>query len=59
MKRGDHASFPLFHKQGVVLQELLERAEAAQIFEHIPLVAVGKMRGVDWAVITVSLACFC
>lgn len=41
-----------------MLQELLERAEAAQIFEQIPLVAVGKMRGVEWAVITVRLFSF-
>ena len=36
------------------LQELLESTEPALIFEQIPLVAVGKMRGVDWAIITVS-----
>ena len=38
-----------------MMQELLDLAEAAQIFEQIPLVAVGKMRGVDWTIITVSL----
>ena len=38
-----------------MVQELLALTEAAQVFEQIPLVAVGKMRGVDWTIITVSL----
>ncbi len=36
------------------VKELQDKTEAAQIFEQIPLVAVGKMRGVDWGAITVS-----
>ncbi len=36
------------------VKELLDKTDAAQIFEQIPLVAVGKMRGVDWDIITVS-----
>ena len=36
------------------VKELQDKSEAAQVFEQIPLVAVGKMRGVDWGVITVS-----
>ena len=40
-----------------MVQELLALTEAALVFEQIPLVAVGKMRGVDWNAITVSLPC--
>ena len=36
------------------VKELQDKTEAAQIFEQVPLVAVGKMRGVDWGAITVS-----
>lgn len=40
-----------------MVQDLLALTEAASIFEQIPLVAVGKMRGVDWTIITVSPPC--
>ena len=45
-------------EEACMVQELLALTEAAQIFEQIPLVAVGKMRGVDWTIITVSFPCF-
>ena len=38
------------------VKELQAKTEAASIFEQIPLVAVSKMRGVDWKAITVSHA---
>lgn len=41
------------------VKELQDKSEAAQIFEQIPLVAVGKMRGVDWGAITVSRTPIC
>ena len=41
------------------VKELQDKTEAAQIFEQIPLVAVGKMRGVDWGAITVSPTPIC
>ncbi len=41
------------------VKELQDKTEAAQIFEQIPLVAVGKMRGVDWRAITVSPGPIC
>lgn len=37
-----------------MVQDMLALTDAPQIFEQIPLVAVGKMRGVDWTIITVS-----
>ena len=38
------------------LQELLGLSQATQVFEQIPLVAITKMRGVDWSLITVGVA---
>ena len=53
-------SFPVLEsiaEEMCMVQELLALTEAAQVFEQIPLVAIGKLRGVDWTVITVSLPC--
>ncbi|DBA73185.1 TPA: hypothetical protein ACH3X1_011264 [Trebouxia sp. C0004] len=41
------------------VKELQDKTEAAQIFEQIPLVAVGKMRGVDWGAITEVMVYLC
>ena len=40
-----------------MVQDMLALTDGPQIFEQIPLVAVGKMRGVDWTIITVSFPC--
>ena len=40
-----------------MVQELLALTDAAQLFEQIPLLAIAKMCGVDWTVITVSPPC--
>ena len=37
-----------------MVQELLALSEATQVFEQIPLVAISKMRGVDWSIIMVG-----
>ena len=37
------------------MQELLGLSEAGHVFEQIPLVAISKMRGVDWSILTVGL----
>lgn len=40
-----------------MVQDMLALTDGPQIFEQIPLVAVGKMRSVDWTIITVSFHC--
>ncbi|KAL3146721.1 hypothetical protein ABBQ38_014708 [Trebouxia sp. C0009 RCD-2024] len=41
------------------VKELLGLSEATQIFEQIPLVAISKMRGVDWSIITEVMLHLC
>ncbi|KAL0043356.1 hypothetical protein WJX79_002542 [Trebouxia sp. C0005] len=44
---------------GETVKELQDKSKAAQIFEQIPLVAVNKMRGVDWGAITEVMVYLC
>ncbi|KAL3146716.1 hypothetical protein ABBQ38_014703 [Trebouxia sp. C0009 RCD-2024] len=41
------------------IKELLGLSEATQVFEQIPLVAISKMRGVDWSLITEVMMHLC
>ncbi|KAL3135011.1 hypothetical protein ABBQ32_007959 [Trebouxia sp. C0010 RCD-2024] len=41
------------------VKELLALSEATQVFEQIPLVAISKMRGVDWSIIMEVMVHLC